>query len=334
MFASSRTCRGSLAGVILACVALIVLMIGCLAGDFCHVLAVQNELQNAADAGALAGAQELWIDVAKCEPVARQISGANLADGRAVRDGGDVTVTVRVDPPNPPASYGKVTVDATMQIRHIFAGVIGRWFDELKVHAAAGTTGKLYQVYADQMFPLAVEESRGNGGLPLATSQVGDVIQLTLNSQGNKNAGWTTLTKRPANARTAWDMIDQRLGLESEIPGFTPSVSIGDDIYLLNGIMASNRLTRGEYMSRLLDPQRPPLILPVVGGDPAMNQTQKVTGFIALRPTNFVFHQSGAEIANVYGRIERLQINGMSGPAGPSTLMSSSLQPGPIQLIE
>jgi Flp pilus assembly protein TadG len=330
-----RKQRGSLAGLLMATVLLCVLSLGTLGTDFCHILAVRNELQNAADAAALAGGLELWKDATKCETIARKVASLNYADGKAVVDGENgIVVRVAVTPPQPPSVQGRVQVDAEVPIRHLMAQIFGRTSDRVTAHAVAGTQGQLTEVYADQMFPLAIEASRGNNGMPLSSAGVGSIVQLDLNSQNWKNAGWTSLTHNPANSAYIWGVIDQRLGLSKPVPGFTPSVELGDDIYLLNGIMSGKKLADGPYMERLLDPDREPFVMPVVEGDPAMNQKQKVIGFLGLRITNVITGQKGGRVETIIGRIERLQINGGSGTGGSGGPNISKLQPGPIQLIE
>ncbi len=318
---------------------LIVVCVGALATDFAQMLAVKNQLQNALDAGALAGGQDLWTDVAKAESNAFAVTAQNVADNRRVSNQSPgVKVQVAVTAPVAPATPGKVVVDGTIQVRNILGGILGRHYDTVTAHAAAGTVGKIQTVNADQAFPLAVSYDSvpanfGAPGKPLSAMQVGDIMYLHFNAQKYKNAAWTSLTHPKTSPSYIDPGINQAIGLEPVIPGYLPSVSIGDQINLTNGVIGEKDLAKSPRYNALIDPDRPPFVLPVIEGEPPFNQSRKVIGFIAFKPTGVILGKGGGPVETLIGTLERSQIRGVSGP-GSTTPGATSLLPGPIQLIE
>src|SRR5688572_19789845 len=92
--------RGVFAAALLPAGVIGSLAIGAVAVDFSHMLAVKTELQTATDAGALAGAQDLFSDLDNVERHALEITARNQADGKPVsNDTPDTIVTVQVVPP-------------------------------------------------------------------------------------------------------------------------------------------------------------------------------------------------------------------------------------------
>lgn len=338
----TRSARGSLGAVMLAGAVLIVLLISVLAVEFAHTLAVQNELQNSTDAGALAGAHDLWTDLANCEANARAVTAMNKADGHAVVEGVSGTrVSVQVTPPTP-LTPGSVEVAASMPIRHLIAPLLGRFTDVVSATSVAGTSGQLFQLFSGQGFPLvpsltAVPRQNGVDGTPLYQRRLGDTVTFYINSQQVKNAAFTSFTESSANANYIKSAISQALGLSPEIPGFIPAVSIGDEVNLNNGVVGQQELAKDPLLSALTAPDRV-LVLPVITGDPAFNQSRPVVGFIGFQVTSVTFGQGRGIVETITGRLVAPQVNGMSGPAGNTgdAFNDAALQsfvPGPIQLI-
>src|SRR5262249_52016099 len=80
-----RKQNGAMGGLLFCAVLLTILGLGTFALDFSHVLAVRGELQNAADAAALAGAGAFAkLEEESAETHALDVANANTADGRAV----------------------------------------------------------------------------------------------------------------------------------------------------------------------------------------------------------------------------------------------------------
>jgi hypothetical protein len=335
----NRKPHGSLGTLLMAVLLLITFAVGSLGVDFMHMLAVKNELQNGVDAGALAGAQDLWTDLVKAEEHAFRITAANKADGKLIANTSPkTTVQVLVVPPTV-VRPGSVRVDASMEIRHLLAPMIPRWKDTIRATAVAGTSGSLVTLFGDNYpFPLAVSASGGQNGPQLIDMEIGDSYTLYINSQQYKNAGWTSFSEDSANRNYIQGAIDQALGIEQQAPGYIPSVSIGDFISLNNGVMGQMQLGNSPYYEALLDPNRPPLILPVVEDAPtAMNQRSKVIGFIGFRVTSILRSGKdggggGGVVEALVGTIVRPQVRGTSGdPTGSEPI--NQLAIGPVQLI-
>lgn len=336
---NNRTRNGSLCAVLISLFLLAVVIVGAIAIDTYRYVCIKHELHNATDAGALAGAQELWTDLNLAEQDAYDVTKLNQADGRSV-DNASPGTSVKVTVVGPSVqSEGSVTVQASMSINHLIAPIFGRTSDVVSTTSIAGSTGSLITVFGNQLFPLAVSSNartNGNAGI-LETAKLGDKFQLNLNSQGFKNAAFTTLTVPPAKQPLVDKMIKQALGLEPEVPGLVPSISVGDDIYLNNGILSEVDLARGPKLQAMIDPDRPPLILPVIEGEPPFNRTHTVVGFIAFKPTDVTLGRGGGIVETITGTLVKVGIDGSSETvigkeySGNKTL--ASLTPTPIKLI-
>ncbi|MBX9688207.1 MAG: hypothetical protein K2X27_15975, partial [Candidatus Obscuribacterales bacterium] len=282
--------RGQLGPLLIILTVIIGMVSAALAIDFSHMSTVRTELQNATDAAALAGAQDLWFDKSKCAPDALALAAMNYADGRAVANGTQglhVDVTVTNPQPNIP---GKVQVDAYIDVHHMFAPFFEHWTDRIEVSSTAGTQGKLWRLAAGQAFPMAVSldavptDHKGNIlGPALKELRPGDTVTFYIGSQSMKNATFTTLTSKSANADAIDTMIDKLLGNDTKKDISIPSVAKGEDIYLNNGVMGLKDLAKEPRLSALKAEEF--LILPIINGDPAYNQTAKVVGFTALQVT-------------------------------------------------
>jgi hypothetical protein len=328
---------GTLCGVFIALFVLVALLIGSVAFDIYHYSVVKAQLHNATDAGALAGAHDLWTNVNLCSADAFAIAAMNQADGRAVSNASNgTTVQVAVSPPGQ-NRYGSVRVDAQMKIRHFFAPMFSRYTDIVRCTSIAGTHGNLNEVFADQLFPLALSATASSptNPIPLSSAKVGDRFKLIINSQSFKNAAFTSLSSDPASGNYIQDAVMQALGLTPVKPGFIPSVTLGDNIKLNNGIVGQKKLASPAELQALTDPSRPPLILPVINGDPAFTQSGTVVGFVGIRITDVTLTQGGGVVETITGILQRPQVDGLSGPiftniGTPGSIIS--LSPGPIQL--
>ncbi len=129
-------------GISVCCLAIFVLlMISTLALDISHVSLVKTELQNAVDAAALGGAKFIDVDSAEAQKLALTIAARNKADGRFVsRQSGDTKVSVRVVE-SKQEEPGRITVQATMRIRHVLGPIFGHFTDDVHAIAHAGFTG-------------------------------------------------------------------------------------------------------------------------------------------------------------------------------------------------
>ncbi|MBI4532546.1 MAG: hypothetical protein HY711_01255 [Candidatus Melainabacteria bacterium] len=333
-----RKQTGSLGTLLMAIGILIAVGLGSFAVDFAHVQAVRTQLQSATDAAALAGAQDLYTNLANAATHALQLAAANTADGRAVSNQSPgTTVAIQVTPPDP-INDGQVEVTAQMNIRHLLASIFGRNSDTIYSRSVAGRSSTLRRLNSGQGFPLAVSywAPPGPGGLPLSSLEPGDTIELTINSQQFKNAAWTSLTIQPANDHYVSQAIDQLLGLTNDVPGFIPSVELGDTIFLMNGIGSHMELGRdtASHSALLAEPL---LVMPVVENLPPMNQTGDVMGFIAVDVTGVTLSQRGGEVLTITGVLVRASVRGDDCPAcdtGVDNTSLGELAVGPVKLIE
>lgn len=153
---NKRSNAGSLAAVLFAIVILIVVAIGALAVDFSHMTAVQADLQNAVDAAARAGAQDLTSNFNEVQTSAEAVAADHIVDGRRVSNSSkETTVIVNIVPPTDP-DPGTCQVIATMVVHHMLAPIFGRFTDTCRASATAGSNGTITQLMADSAFPLVV----------------------------------------------------------------------------------------------------------------------------------------------------------------------------------
>ncbi|NPV89460.1 MAG: hypothetical protein HPY50_01635 [Firmicutes bacterium] len=126
MFARIRSLMGESGQSMVLCAMVLVVLLGfsALAIDVGNMAVNKSSLQNAADAAALAGAQELPNDPDEAEDVARSYAAANGLDGDRV------FVTI-------PSNKMSIQVDIERDVPTLFAGVLGVESNTLGAHAAA-----------------------------------------------------------------------------------------------------------------------------------------------------------------------------------------------------
>lgn len=336
-----RSRAGAMGTVLMVMLIPATIMVGSLALETAHMNAVRTELQNATDAGALSGAQDLWLNADHAANNAYVTTARNFADGRAVSNSSpDTIVQVKVTRPTA-AAPGQVEVSAKARVWHIWAPIFGRNSDDVEVLSVAGTQGKAWTVFNNQPFPIAVSLDtvptiRGVRGYPVSHFNIGDTLILTIKKEEMRNCCFTSFTFASANANYLNQAIDQRLGLQPTVPGFIPTLKVGDEIHLNNGVMGEKRLAQSPYFDALVDKRRPPLILPLILGDPSFNQKRKVVGFIGFRVQDVL--RDGNQVLGLSGTLEPVQIAGVSGPIAltgdpinDAALAEITL--GPVQLI-
>lgn len=331
-----RTNHGVMGSMLFLSLILIGALLGCLATDFAHMNTVKEELQNAVDAAALAGAQDLWTKPNDAAQNAKVILERNSADGkRVVKGQHGIDTTINVTAPMPPATPGRVEVMASIPVRNMFGCLLGRYNDFVTARGVAGTNGKLKTAFANQIFPLAVNPymvpPKEIGGQSIASMKQGDTIRLYINSQQWKNSAWTSVKHKPASAKYIDDAIEGLLGLKTLPPGYIASVAVGDSIEMNNGVISEKSLTKGEERAVLLNPDSPPITFPLVNKEPPFNGDAEVIGFISIKPTNVIVGDKGGMVESIVGTIEYTQVKGEGGNA---TTSLASIEPGPIQLIE
>lgn len=347
----SRNQNGQFGTMVTIALVLVSFLFAAYAVDTTHMSVVQAELHNATDAAALAGAQDLWFDIDSAEAHARQIAALNLVDGRSLASSTPgTTLEVIVTPPNG-NTPGSVRCNGQVQVFHMFAPLFGRRIDAISATSLAGTQGKMWILGGDQAFPIAVSldavpQLNSGTGVALNTCKPGDTFTLYVGSQGVKNATFTSFTADPASAHYIGQAIDQGLGLAEEVPGLVPSIKLGDQINLNNGIIGQKKLADTPYMEAL---RGKILTLPVIMGEPPYNQSRAVVGFIGFKVTGVETNKTGKEtgkdkekeqiVESITGVLCQPQLVGISGPI-PTTgdrindAALERLELGPIQLIE
>ena len=133
----------------------VLFVVASLAVDIGHVAMVRTELQNAADAAALAGAHDIDLSPSKVQTRAETVAGFNTADGQPVSKTTPGTNVVVVFTPPSGSDSGLVEVTVSRRVRHFFASLIGRTSDVISVQASASASGRVVELYDGIAFPLA-----------------------------------------------------------------------------------------------------------------------------------------------------------------------------------
>ncbi len=262
-------------GAVSLLIPLLLLFIGILAAifsfDYSHGLLVREELQNATDAGALAGAYELTKAVLtdterkNADSYARQVTAKNRADGASVAAASSgTTVTVKVDSTSTPRT---VTVTATKVVGNFFAKLIGASTMPVSSTSTASVLKGIKKVKANQLYPIAVSldtspDSGPQAGLPLSYYIGGNhtkTFTIVLNPQKSKNAAW----------------LNNWVGLGN------PEITIGQSTTdLSNGVQANlvKNLLPGDTLN-----------VPLILGDPPYNKNHTIVGVIGFKITRILF---------------------------------------------
>ncbi len=284
----------------LALVGMIPLMIaiGAFAVDIMHINAVQSELQKACDAGALAGAQDLWeYSTLPGNPPARAltVTGLNLADGQFVSSlspNTTVTATVTTVPTN--STGGEVQVVASMGVDNIFAKIIGQPVVTVTCQAKAGQSGKVKRAAVGETFPIAISvDAVGVDGSQLWQHVQGDTITM----EWHTNVCWTAFTSH--NASAVGNCISDYKHPET---GTVPSVTVGTAVDCTNGVQASNLASMSSMIGKVIN-------LPVITGT-SFNANNNVVGFVSLKVTGVTGSGAGTQVT---GTLVNSMINGESG---------------------
>jgi len=300
---------------------------------------VRTELQNATDAAALAGAQDLYTNPDNAETHARLVAAVNQANGTLVSStnpGVDVSVVVTRPAA---ANEGQVEVTASMRIRHWLAAIFGRLDDVISARSVAGASSLLRRVNAGKAFPLAVSlDAPGPNGWSLRSLHAGDTIELNINSQQQKNAAWTSFTLDPPNAHWLSDAIDYSLGLSSDEENrfLIPSVKVGDSINLENGVSGEKSLGKNNAQHDALL-AAPMLILPVVNDLPPNNKESAVVGFVGVDVTDVRVNEGQGEVLTIVGTLKPVTAEGddcPSCPPGPDDAAFESISARSLSLIQ
>jgi hypothetical protein len=342
---SQRKENGILGIMLMPLSIIISVMLGSIAVDSAHIVAVKTQLQNATDAGALAGAIDLIYDPSVADYHALSVTGKNRADGRAVSNSTPgVTVVSQTVPPDD-TSGGQVTVSASMTISHLLAPIFGRKSDVIMTRSVAGRGANLQEVYGylpgqdanspgrPQTFPIALDvNAPGDDGIALKDRHVGDEFNIYFNSTTWQNAAWTSFNQNPTSAPYVRDAISQRLGLSTPQPNYFPNLAVGENIGTNTGMLGQHELgIPGTERNALIATY--PLVLPVVVS-PNLAGSGIITGFIAIRVLDADNNLDSGQVLRLHVKIVPGTVLGSSttgnGTAAPVT---TNFLVGPVKMI-
>lgn len=284
-----------------------------LALDIGHIFSIKNELQRAADAGALAGARALWpftlpifagpptqVDCEAAQIAAASVSSNcnNKVNGAALPSGQVTVLTGRWEYAAQTFTAGTgpnvnaVRVSAQAPVVMGFAKIFGIG----SINISATATALID--FANQV---------GKGTIPIAISQhavtPGQALYINFTPDPEDTGGWFADPPASANAKTFRDYINN---------ANCPPLTVGDIINLQNGQDTSvltdlaNKLA--EYGGTW------DVVLPVVNTD-KFNGSQPITGFVPFRITQVT--NNGNE-KGVTGTILGLYMSGIAAPGGPN----------------
>jgi Flp pilus assembly protein TadG len=312
-----------------------VIGIGAYATDIAHNVTVRTQLQNAADAAAIAGAKDMVIPNQQqmADSDAEAVAAANLADGEPVSATTPGTeVDINASPTN---DGGQCQVDAHKEIDNFFARIFGHNKSPIDVTATAIAYDTVSGVRQDSLFPLVASIDTPNGhAVPLYKSKIGDTVTFFIESQQYMNCGYTGFTGG-ASASYVNDAIDQILGLAPIEPGFVPALNIGDQMDLMNGVASTKDLSEEPYYSKLTDGRT--LYIPVMSGDPPYNNHRPCLGFIGIKVTDVIKNQSHGKVLELVCTLTKGFVKGtpgeINGPASnPINNGIADLSPAIVQL--
>ncbi len=314
--------RGLLGSMILIALLLIITSVMSLGVDYAHLAASRTQIRNAADAAALGGAMQLYKDPSTCEAYAKTLAEHNIADGIKLKNFSDqVIVTATTQAPTT-TDLGKVTVTIDVLLDDLISPIFGRFSDRIHCVSVAGGTGTVVRSFEDVLFPLAVSidfKPSGVKGEP-STGSLADAINgsklltIYINSQKYKNGAWTSFSTKNTNANWITDAIAKCLGIQSSKYSdvIIPSVHIGvDDIFLNNGVAGQKDLADDPFYSKLTDGRT--LILPVISGDPALNQSRLCIGMVAVKVLAVTKNDKNGVVETLVVQIMDTAIPGIAG---------------------
>lgn len=311
-----RPQRGVVGIVMLTTTLLLLIAIAALSIDVSRVAAVRCQLQNAADAAALAGARKIDIDDGQALHDAVAVASRNFADGRAICNRSVGTqLSVRVIP-SEQKTPGRVSVEVTMSVRHMLAPIAGRDSDEIRVRADAGPVGTISRAEKGKVFPLAISidtlpSDEGRRQNALNQLSLTDTVCLHFDAQESVNAAFTTFGEDAASYNFLREVIKQATNDELSQRSSIPSVEVGDKINLCDGLAGpvalSDPLTTQALVGRLV-------LLPVFSGSPQQCGQVVVIGFVSGRIEGIEMNPERRLISTLSVRLLKNARGVQSGP--------------------
>jgi hypothetical protein len=299
-----KTCRqffkdhqAAVAPITAICIVLLLVAVAVVV-DLGHLYVVRAELQNAADAGASAGAQALvnlstttggpipcTIVCDQAHARAVQTVMVNKADNQTLAiPGGDVQVGIWAAAPGgngwnfapAPCSYDinavKVVTRKTDGVNGPVSLIFGALLGREQVDVAAQAVAMLGWVKG---------VPKGRGVFPLALGEAyvpppNGMLEVTFSPNWCDAGGWHTFFDPSASASDLKDIVTEKTP--------NPEINFGDMINVTNGVDASvvQALKNHFYNDR---GGNWITVLPVISSDANYVQTRKVLGFVAFQIT-------------------------------------------------
>jgi hypothetical protein len=303
-----------------------------------HALTVKAELQNAADAAAIAAAQDLCAEPEKAEIIGKSVAAMNRADGRPVSSKSSGTSVRVLVHEGINGESSRVELITHMKIQNLFGGL--GWFGKeasVSAHSMAGTTGGIVTLGDDQAFPLAISIDAvpmcGRiASEPLRSHHLGDIVCLYTNAQQRKNVAFTSFLKTSDDLAYIRKVLDARLHMtadaQSLLPGenatserLVPNLAIGDSIYLNHGSFGQNYLATGGRLEALM--RHPTITVPVIVGNPQVKDKATIVGFLTVRVVGCTLNAHGQELDSLTVQLIKGIVSGKSGLL-PSTNEAST----------
>jgi Flp pilus assembly protein TadG len=264
----SPTSQKGAVSVLVALTLPVLLGVGALAVDLAYLHVVRNELQNDADAAALAGARKLYsqgasvLNWSAAEASATKAIGLNRAAGHALSQGlvetgyWDTSQAAKglqglpmkpgaTDAPAVQVSLGKTDTQNQGPVRTFFASIWGVYAKPVRVTAVAGVHSPSSAALA---FPLAIAQCMYQEHWDLSTQPPSPKIDPQTNqaivfeiareksSDPCANGQWTALNFEGKGANLIDDIIEHKPSLFDPPP---PMLSVGDKVTMESGSKTS-----------------------------------------------------------------------------------------------
>lgn len=294
--------------------------------DTLHYSAVQAEVQRACDAGALAGAQDLYeyFQNPNGPPqVAIAVAGMNESEGQMTQDIANVNISASVETPPTNDGGGTVRCNMTVPYNNLLAAVFGANRTTISCTALAGAQGTGNVAATGSLFPLAISMGikAGQDNEALQDKQVGDTIYL----EWHNNIEWTGFKSH--NARDVRDYITNYMQPGSGNP--SPPVPINSAINVTHGVQATNIA----YMEQLLDKKI--IYMPVIADSGSLGPGDyNVLGFIGLKGARITGNGSNSVLeGTLIGGVMNSSYDPSAGN-WPTTGILGSIKIQPAKLLQ
>ncbi len=273
-FHTRESSNGMFLSVLYAFAFLSVLVLSSLAVDITHRVAVQDGLQHAVDAAALAGAQQLINNgsAQTAKSAAVSIATANTVDNIAITDNPPATaVAVSV---NTTANPKTVTVTVQRTMINLFASLLNHPTSQVTASATASASQGLSTVNPNQVGTIAVSldyvpSSGPEQNQALQTITAGQ--SFTIDLANNDNSGQGNCNQKEANG-----CLIRSIG-SSDISTLSSSLSLGSTQVQYPGSNAGVAQWTSLINNGIIQVGDTLAMVLVTGTPPGSQQTQNLT---------------------------------------------------------